>query len=78
MDEYPTAHLKIVMGLEWVILQALWILMKQLNKRPKLERLTSHQDDDLTVDITTLPVDKQLNIDADKLATNRLLPTPQP
>lgn len=43
--------------------------MKQLNKQPKLEWLASHQDDGLTLDIETLPICTELNIEADKLAT---------
>ena len=59
------------MDSKWDILQALHRLMNQIQERPILEWVASYQDDD-TSDIATLPTGTQLNITADKLATNGL------
>lgn len=47
-------------------------LRKQLNKTSKLEWAVSHQDNDLTLDIVTLLIGLQLNIEGDKLAIEGL------
>ena len=46
--------------------------MNQMNERPILEWVTSHQDDDPTVDIKDLSKGTQLNIKANELATKGL------
>lgn len=72
MNAYPTTHLKYVMYLEWDILQAVHRLMNQVKERLKLEWVASHQDNDLMIDITTLPIGSQLNIKANTLVTKDL------
>ena len=72
MDASPTADLKTVIDSEWDILQALCGLMKQLNEQPKLEWVSSHQDDDQTINNKKLPIGTQLNIESDTLVTKGL------
>lgn len=63
------AHFKTVIDSEWDVLQALHGLTQQINKQSKLEWVSSYQNDDLTIDITTLPIGTQLNIKAKILAS---------
>ena len=72
MNTYLTAHLQCTMDSEWDILQVLHCLMNQMNERPVLEWVASHQDDDPTIDINDLSQGTQLNIKADELATKWL------
>ena len=60
------------MDSDWDILQVLHQLMNQMNERPVLEWVTSHQDDDPTIDINDLSQGIELNIRADGLATKGL------
>ena len=69
IGEYPTAHFKTVMDSEWDVLYALHKAIKAFPKPITVEWAASHQDDDLKVKISDLPLGVQLNIVADKLAT---------
>ena len=72
MNKYSTAHLKCAMDSDWDILQVLHRLMNQMKERPILEWAASHQDDNPTIDITTLSTGTQINIEADGLTTKGL------
>ena len=71
-NKYPTAHQRCTMDPKWDILQALHRLMNQMNTRPVLEWVASHQDDDPTIDINKLSQSNQLNIKADELVMKGL------
>ena len=72
MIKYPTAHLRCAMDSEWDILQVLHQLMKQMKEQLVLDWVASYQDDDPTIDVTTLSKGPQLNIKSDELATKGL------
>ena len=72
INNYLTANLRCTMDSKWGIIWAFHQLMNQIKKWMILEWLGSHQDDNLTIDITTLPTGTQLNIQADVLITKGL------
>ena len=73
MNQYLTVYLKCTMdSSEWDILKMLHRLINQMKEYPTLKLVTSHQDDDPTIDIETLSTGTQLNKKADKLATKVL------
>lgn len=47
-------------------------LINQFNERPKLEWVTSHEDDDLMIDIATLPIEIQSKIEENVLVIRGL------
>ena len=78
MNEYPGAARSMVMDADFDVLSALHTQLNWFPKRPRLQWVPSHQDDD-TDDISTLTPAAQLNIHADELATlglQNLLPSP--
>ena len=66
MDKYPSALLKMVLHLEWDVLQALHIKLKWFLQQPTIDWLKSHQDDNPNI---ALPIPVQLNIHADEFTT---------
>ena len=76
MAEYPSAPLKMVLAPDWDVLQAVFNELKWFPKKPSIDWLQSHQDDNPNI-VQSIPV--QLNVCADELATeglNRLPPKP--
>ena len=72
MNNYPAAHPKYTMDPEWDVLQTIRTVMGKMKKKPKLEWIRSHQDDDPDEDISKLDGTTQLNTKADALATKGL------
>ena len=68
MNEYPGAARSMVMDADFDVLSALHTQLNWFPKRPRLQWVPSHQDDD-TDDISSLTPAAQLNIHADELAT---------
>ena len=60
------------MDSEWDIIQVLHRLKNKMKEQLELEWIQSHQDDDPTTDIKTLPVGTQPNIKTDELAAQGL------
>lgn len=62
---FQQRNFKTVMDSKWDILKALRRLIEQqqqLNETLKLELVSIHQDDNMTIDITLLQIGTQLNI----------------
>ena len=78
MNAYPGAARTMVMDADYDVLSALHHQLNWFPRRPQLQWVPSHQDDD-TDDISSLTPAAQLNIHADELATlglHNLLPSP--
>ena len=69
MDKYTSAPLKMVLAPNWDVLQAVFNELKWFPKKPSIEWLQSHQDDNPNT-VQSIPV--QLNVRADELATKGL------
>ena len=69
MNEYSSAPLKMVLALDWDVLQAVYNKLKWFPKQPTINWIESHQDDNPDI-VLSIPV--QLNVHADKLTTKGL------
>ena len=66
-SEYPTAKYKMTMYPEWDVLSALHNILETYPRRPTIEWVKSHQNDNNKV--TELKLGALLNIEADELVT---------
>ena len=78
LGEFRMALAKTALHSEWDMMASTHHLLNQLPVRPILIHVKGHQDDDADVEIDSLSLESQMNIEADALASEVLLQDEEP